>query len=143
MNVESIRQFVDTNIIVYAHDESAGAKRDKAWALLEELWVTRSGCLSAQVLQEVYVTLTARVPRRLDTASGASVIGDLARWRVHAPRPEDVLEAITIHRRYNIGFWDAMILRSAAELGCGVVWSEDLSSGQVYEGVRVQNPFSA
>jgi predicted nucleic acid-binding protein len=72
----------------------------------------------------------------------AEVVTDLAAWRVHAPIVEDVNQAITIHRRYAISFWDAMIIRSATQLGCAKLWSEDLNAGQVYEGVRVVNPFA-
>lgn len=142
MSVESSRQFVDANIVVYAHDETAGPKRERARSLLEELWDTRNGCLSVQVLQEVYVTLTGKVPKPLDAATAEAIVSALSRWRVHAPGCDDVLGAIALHRRHNIGFWDAMILRSALQLGCAILWSEDLNPGQVYDGVRVLNPFA-
>jgi len=60
------RQFVDTNILVYAHDDSAGAKRDRARALVEQLWESRDGCLSVQVLQEFFVSVTRKIAKRLD-----------------------------------------------------------------------------
>lgn len=104
MSVEASRQFADTNIIVYAHDETAGAKRERAKSLLEELWIARAGCLSVQVLQEVYVTLTARVPKPVAPGTAAAIVGDLSRWRVHVPGPDDVLGAIALHRRHRIGF---------------------------------------
>jgi predicted nucleic acid-binding protein len=136
-------QFVDTNILVYAHDTSAGAKRDRAARLLEELWESRNGCLSVQVLQEFYVNITRKVARPLDSGVAAQILTDLSVWRVHAPGVQDVLDAIGIQRRYGLAFWDAMILQSAARLGCETVWSEDLNSDQVYEGVRVVNLFAA
>jgi predicted nucleic acid-binding protein len=142
MSTEAPRQFADTNIIVYAHDETAGAKRERGKRLLEELWTTRTGCLSLQVLQEAYVTLTAKVPKRVQPGTAAAIIGDLSRWHVHVPGPEDVAGAIALHRRHRIGFWDAMILWSAQRLGCAVVWSEDLNPGRAYDGMRVQNPFA-
>jgi len=67
--------------------------------------------------------------------------GDLARWHVHSPDAVDALAAIEIHRRTGASFWDAMILRSAKQLGCKTLHSEDLNSGQTYEGVQVRNPF--
>jgi predicted nucleic acid-binding protein len=134
-------QFVDTNILVYAHDRSAGAKRDRAAALLEELWESRNGCLSIQVLQEFYVTITQKVARPLDRGTAAQILADLATWRVYAPGTEDVLAAVDIQRRYGIAFWDAMIIRSATQMGCETVWSEDLHPGQVYEGTTIANPF--
>lgn len=135
-------QFVDTNILVYAHDTSAGAKRDRAARLLEELWESRSGCLSVQVLQEFYVSITRKVANPLDSNTAAQIVADLSVWQVHAPVAADVLAAIEIQRRYGVSFWDAMILQSAVRLGCKIVWSEDLSGGQVYDGVRVIDPFA-
>ena len=62
---------------------------------------------------------------------------------MHTPTAPDVLAAVDLHERYQISFWDAMILQSAARRGCQVVWSEDLNAGQTYQGVRVVNPFIA
>ena len=135
------RSFVDTNILVYAYDETAGQKRDRARFLLAELWESGEGCLSVQVLQEFFVTVTRKVPKPLDAASAAAIIADLSHWRVHSPGADDVLSAIDSHRSQDISFWDAMILRSAMRSGCELVWSEDLSAGQRWDGVIVRNPF--
>jgi len=137
------RQFVDTNVLVYAHDVTAGDKHARARALVEELWRTRDGCLSVQVLQEFFVTTTRKIPRPLDVRTAKRIIDDLARWHVHAPAASDVLAAIDIHHRTVTSFWDAMILRSAKELDCQTLHSEDFNHGQVYEGVRVRNPLLA
>jgi predicted nucleic acid-binding protein len=134
-------QFVDTNVLVYAHDVTAGDKHTRARALVEELWVTRDGCLSVQVLQEFYITTTRKIPKPIEAPVARQVIGDLAHWHVHAPAAGDVLAAIEIQQRSGTSFWDAMILRSAKELGCGILHSEDLNPGQEYEGVLVRNPF--
>lgn len=135
-------QFVDTNVLVYAHDASAGEKHNRARALVEELWETGTGCLSVQVLQEFYVTVTQKVPQPLAPEAAARIIECLANWRVHAPDAGDVLEAIEIQRRHRVSFWDAMILRSAGALGSEVIWSEDLNPGQQYGKVKVVNPFT-
>ncbi|HUB39311.1 MAG TPA: PIN domain-containing protein [Streptosporangiaceae bacterium] len=137
------RQFVDTNVLVYAHDLTAGDKHDQARALLEELWDSRGGCLSIQVLQEFFVTTTRKIPKPLTASSAAQVIADLARWHIHAPDSRDVLAAIDIHQQTGASFWDAMILRSAMQLGCQLLHSEDLNADQLYGGVRVHNPFSS
>jgi predicted nucleic acid-binding protein len=134
-------QFVDTNVLVYAHDVTAGDKHTQARALVEELWHTRDGCLSVQVLQEFFVTTTRKIPKPIEAPVARQVIGDLAHWHVHAPAAGDVLAAIDIRQRSGTSFWDAMILRSAKELGCGILYSEDLNPGQEYEGVAVRNPF--
>jgi predicted nucleic acid-binding protein len=134
------RRFVDTNILVYAHDDSAGVKRDQARALVEQLWESRDGCLSVQVLQEFFVSVTRKIAKPLGTETAKEIIADLSRWHVHVPAADDVLGAIGIHQRTGISFWDAMIVRSAAEMGCDVLYSEDLNTGQEYSGVRAENP---
>jgi predicted nucleic acid-binding protein len=137
------RQFVDTNILVYAHDETAGDKHSRARALVEGLWDTRQGCLSVQVLQEFFVTTTWKLPKPLEAPAAAQIVDDLAHWHVHSPAVADVRAAIDIHQRTGASFWDAMILRSAQELGCQILYSEDLNAGQGCDGVEVRNPFPA
>jgi predicted nucleic acid-binding protein len=141
MNGEPGRQFVDTNILVYAHDQSAGEKHERAKALLTALWRSRQGCLSVQVLQEFYVTVTRKVALPLSPAVAAQIIADLGVWQVHRPAVADILDAIQLQTRYQLSFWDAMIVQSGLRLECAVLWSEDLSGGQNYDAVQVQNPF--
>jgi predicted nucleic acid-binding protein len=52
-----------------------------------------------------------------------------------------MLAAIATRQRFRISYWDAAILEAARSFGCETVLSEDLSDGQDYAGVRVQNPF--
>jgi predicted nucleic acid-binding protein len=136
------RAFVDTNVLVYAHDASAGEKRDQARALITDLWDSGAGCLSVQVLQEFFVNVTRKVAKPLDVDSAITVIADLSHWHMHAPNPQDVLAAAEIHRAAQVSFWDAMILRSADELGCETLYSEDLNPGQQFGRVVVRNPFA-
>ena len=135
-------QFVDTNILVYAHDTTAGEKRERSRNILEGLWESGQGCLSVQVLQEFFVNVTRKIPNKLDIDSTASILKVLSVWRVHEPGVLDVLGAVDVHRRTGISFWDAMIVRSASSMGCEVLWSEDLNAGQSYEGVEVKTPFA-
>jgi predicted nucleic acid-binding protein len=135
------RQFIDTNVLIYAHDISAGAKHGRAMALLKELWQERTGCLSTQVLQEFYVNVTRKIAKPLSPALASQIIADLAEWEVHRPGVNDILEAINLQSSHQISFWDAMILMSAQQLGCETVWSEDLNAGEDYEGAVVRNPF--
>lgn len=141
MSVEPPLEFVDTNVLIYAYDRTAGDRHMRAKLLVAELWKSRRGCLSVQVLQEFYVV---GVRKLTQTASSELrlILNDLALWRVHAPDTSDVLAAADLHQRYQVSFWDAMVLQSAARLTCAVVWSEDLNPGQSYQGVRVLNPFA-
>ncbi|MEA3335793.1 MAG: PIN domain-containing protein [Chloroflexota bacterium] len=134
-------QLVDTNILIFAHDSSAGEKNRRANALLRRLWQERNGCLSVQVLQEFYVNVTQKVAQPLNPALAAQIIADLSVWRVHQPGVEDVLDAIQIQSRYQLSFWDAMIVNSALQLGCQTIWTEDMNTGQSYDGVIAENPF--
>jgi hypothetical protein len=79
------RQFVDADVLVYAHDVTAGYKHNRARSPVEELWETREGCLSVQVLQEFFVTTTRKIPKPLDAPAAAQIIGDLAHWHLHTP----------------------------------------------------------
>jgi predicted nucleic acid-binding protein len=142
MSDKRLLEFVDTNILVYAHDLSAGEKHASAQALLQRLWETGNGCLSVQILQEFYVTVTRKVTRPLPIAEAAEIIRDLSFWQIHNPTAEDVLGAIDIQRYYQVSFWDAMVLHSASCLECNLIWSEDLSDDQMYNSVQVKDPFS-
>ena len=93
------------------------------------------------MLQEFFVTVTRKIPRPLEAPATAQIIGDLAHWHVHAPAAGDVLAAIDIYQRTGASFWDAMILRSAKELGYQTLHSEDLNPGRAYDSVQVCNPF--
>ena len=110
--------------------------------LLARLWKEQRGCLSIQALQEFAVNATRKVPRPITVEEAQNVVTALSDWKVHSPEPGDVVAALTRQRRYRISFWDAMILGSASSLGCELLWSEDLSSGQVYDGVEVRDPFA-
>lgn len=142
MIAEAAREFVDANILVYAIDASAGGKQQRAQALLERLWHQNSGCVSVQVLQEFFVTVTKKVAVPLTVDEAVQRIRELSTWRVFSPTAADVLAAIELHGRAKIAFWEAMIVRAAAESGCEVLWTEDLQSGQSLDGVRIRNPFS-
>jgi predicted nucleic acid-binding protein len=126
---------------VYAHDRSAGRKREIAAGLLEHLWDGRVGCVSLQVLQEFYVTVTGETRRLLSPVEAARRIAWYAEWTLHEPGRQDLVSAIALHVSTKISFWDAMILQSARRLECGILWTEDLTDGQSYAGVIVRNPF--
>ena len=127
--------------MLYAHDDSAGDQRDQARALVEQLWESRDGCLSVQVLQEFFVNVARKIAKPLDAGTAKEIVADFSRWYLHVPGRTMFLAAIGIHQHTGISFWDAMIVRSAAEIGCAVLYSEDLNADQEYFGVRVENLF--
>lgn len=133
-------EFVDTNIFVYAHESGAGAKHQKAVDLLERLFDQQAGAVSIQVLSEFYVAATKKLGMRSEEAEDA--IADLRSWAIHRPGHQDVLAACRIHRRHKVSWWDALIIQSALELGCDVLWSEDLTAGRRYGKMIVRSPFA-
>jgi predicted nucleic acid-binding protein len=137
----SDRYFVDTNILVYAHDVAAGAKHERAKALLEELWRNRSGVVSTQVLQELCVNLRRKAGKPIGLKTTREIIADYLVWNVVTNTGESILGAMELEERYRISFWDALVLQAAEASGAELLYSEDLSHDQVYGGVRVVNPF--
>jgi predicted nucleic acid-binding protein len=136
----SDRYFVDTNILMYAHDTSAGAKHERAKALMEELWRDRTGVVSTQVLQELAVNLRRKARRPHDAKAAREIVADYLTWQVVVKGGEAIIEAIDLEARYQISFWDALVVQAAQTAGAEVLYSEDLSHGQRYGSVRVTNP---
>lgn len=137
----SVRTFVDTNVLVYAHDVEAKTKHSAASNLLRELWAERTGVLSPQVLQEFYVTVTRNIPRPIPKQSARLVVNNYAVWCVDTT-PADISVAFQIEDASKIGFWDALIVASALKSGAARILSEDLNAGQAISGIRIENPFA-
>ena len=135
-------QFVDTNVLLYAYDGSAGERHRRARELVGALGRAREGVLSVQVLQEFYVNVTRKIAAPLSAADARRRLRTLSRWPTHSPLATDVVVASQIAEEHRLSFWDAMIIRSANRMDCAVLWSEDLNSGQVIAGVSVRNPFN-
>jgi len=135
----SDRVFLDTNVIVYADDQSAGVKRSRALAVLRELVAESRAVLSTQVLQEYFVVATRKLG--VSPVVARQKVDALSRLDVVVIRPELVLAAIDLHRLHQISFWDALVVRCAVAAGCSRLFSEDLQDGQVLDGVRIENPF--
>lgn len=134
------RTFVDTNVLVYAHDVDAKAKHEAAKNVLRELWSIRAGVLSVQVLQEFYVNVTRKIPRPLPKEAARQVVSAYNTWCVETAA-SDISMAFKIEDASKIGFWDALIVASAVKSGAARILSEDLNTGQVIAGVRIENPF--
>jgi len=133
--------FVDSNILIYAHDLDAGAKQQRAANRLRELWDTRTGRLSTQVLQEFYVNVTQKIKRPLSKSSAREVVRYYNPWVHSLITPGTVVRASEIGETWGISFWDSMILAAAEQSQAVVVLSEDMNPGEVIAGVRIVNPF--
>jgi predicted nucleic acid-binding protein len=137
-----VKTFVDSNVLIYAHDADAGSKQHIAADHLRGLWDSGAGLLSTQVLQEFYVNVTRKIASPLSASAAREVVRDYAAW-IESP-----LTAATIARGSEIGevwrisFWDAMILAAAEQSGPEQVLTEDLNAGEKIAGIEIVNPFS-
>jgi predicted nucleic acid-binding protein len=138
----SDRTFIDSNVLIYAHDVDAGRKHDVARERLRELWIERTGVLSTQVLQEFYVNATRKIRKPLPKPSARAVIGSYAVWCIDSTTPADMAFAFQIEDETRISFWDALIIAVAIKSGARRVLSEDLNSGQSIAGITIENPFA-
>ncbi len=132
--------FVDSNLLIYAHDRDAGPKREVAMALFDQLWSERTGTLSVQVLQEFFVTVTRKLRTPVAKAQAREVVRAYAPWVVSPTTPETILRATELSESASIDFWDALIVAAAEQSGAETLYSEDLNDGQLIAGVRLVNP---
>jgi predicted nucleic acid-binding protein len=139
----SDKYFVDTNILMYAHDTSAGEKHERAKALVEELWRDRKGVVSTQVLQELAVNLRRKIAKPLDAKATRDIVADYLTWQIVVNGGDSIFEALELEARYQISFCDALVVQAAQSAGTQVLYSEDFSNGQLYGPVRVINPLTA
>jgi len=133
------RCFFDTNVIVYAHDDSEPAKRDRARQLLGDALQDGSGVISAQVMGETFVTLTKKLG--ISETDASAEILQLSEFRTVEISSALVLRALQFKEKFQLSYWDSLILAAAEDARCGIVWSEDLNDAQEYGTVVVRNPF--
>jgi predicted nucleic acid-binding protein len=133
-------EFVDTNIFVYAHDAASPQKRAQALELIGRLSAGRNGRVSTQVLLEFFA---ASRKIGLQRAVAAEIVEDLISWPVYAPDVDDITMAIALSIRQTISVWDALMIRSALQSGCDILWSEDMQDRRRFGSLRVRNPFRA
>jgi predicted nucleic acid-binding protein len=132
--------FVDTNVLIYAHDVDQKEKHPIARMLVTELLKTRSGVLSPQVLQEFYVNVTRKIAKPLTKRAAREIVEDFSVWCIDTTASE-VTTAFRIEDEARISFWDALICASALKAGAEVILSEDMNAGQKVAGIRIENPF--
>lgn len=133
--------FVDTNILVYAYDVSAGEKHARAAEIIKNLWKSGRGIISTQVLQEFFVTVTRKIAKPLDASAAKQIVKDYLAWKTIVVNGEIILEAIDILIDHQYSFWDSVIIAAAIEGGAGILLSEDLSDKQKIKTLTIKNPF--
>lgn len=132
------RTFLDTNVLVYTVDDADPAKKNIARTLLAE---TTELVLSAQVLNEFYVTITRKLSPAVAPEQALELVRRLALLPCGAIDEQLVQRAIAAAQRWQLSYWDALVLEAARQAGCARILTEDLTHGAVYDGVRIENPF--
>lgn len=136
------KSFVDTNILVYAHDTDAGQKHAIAGDLLVDLWESGNGVISTQVLQEFHVIVTRKVRYPIPSNTARRLIRNYLEWEVVVNSGPIILHAVDIEQTHHLSFWDALTVAAAYSTNAGIIFTEDLHDGQQIEGITIQNPFS-
>lgn len=143
MSSTSAPVFVDTNVLVYARDTRDAVKHHRAREWMRFLWQTRRGRLSAQVLNEYFVTVTRKLPHPLPHTEARAEVRELMAW---GPEPVDgdlIERAWRAASNWHLSHWDALIVAAAQRAGCACLLTEDLQVAQSFDELRVQSPFSS
>ena len=133
--------FVDTNILIYAHDMDAGVKHDVANSIIEKIWEEKTGIISTQVIQEFYVNITRKIPNPITPVLARGIILNYFSWHLEPIDPHTILFASEIEERHVLSFWDSLIVATASQSNARKILTEDLNHGQVIEGTLIENPF--
>ena len=139
---DHVRTFVDTNVLVYLFDAGQPAKQQTAREIVAGL--ARAGTLvvSSQVLNEFYVTVTRKLQEPLPVSTALRALADFTAYPCVAIDAALVQRAAVRSAGDQLSHWDALIVEAAIESGAEVLCSEDFTAGQVYQGVRVEDPFA-
>ena len=134
------REFLDTNVLVYAHDARDSRKRARAQDLVLRLFNERRGVLSIQVLQEFFAVATRKLG--MPSEAARAHVSTYARFDVVSLSVPDLIAAIDLQRLHHFSIWDALIIRAALNGACTTVHSEDMQDGRTIEALMVRNPFA-
>ena len=138
----SDRAFLDTNILVYAYDQHEPQKQKKAQGLLTDGIKRENLFLSVQVLGEFFNIVTRHIPQPMSSDDAQEIISTISILPVQEIDLTMVNRAIETHKRYQISYWDSLIVSAAERAGCTMILSENLSAGQTYHNIVVRNPFN-
>jgi predicted nucleic acid-binding protein len=135
--------FVDTNVLVYAHDASETIRQPVAQTLLAELWRNRVGALSTQVLQEFYVVATRKFEPPMPRRQARQLVDAYSHWQlIHVDVPL-IISASLLEERHSLSFWDALIVEAARRASATRLLTEDLQAGRRIDRMLIDNPFAS
>lgn len=138
----SVESFFDSNVLIYTFDDIALQKQEIAQELIKNALRDGSGVISYQVVQEVLNVLTRKLPLSMDVGDATRYLANTLEplWRVQ-PSAELFRAGLGVQARYQLGFYDSLIIAAALDAGCTRLYSEDMQHGQRIEGLTIENPF--
>ena len=134
--------FVDTNVLLYCFDARDAVKRAGAQTWVSHCWQSRCGRISTQVLNEFYSNARRKFTSAISAGDARAEVRRYQQWQPWAIDHATVETAWAIESRFDLNYWDALIVASAQQQGCGHLLSEDLQHDQQIDGVRIVNPFT-
>lgn len=137
-----MKTFVDTNVLVYAYDAQAGGRHATAKRVLRELWDSRGGSLSTQVLQEFYAVATRKLSPAIPRRDARALVAAYGEWCDVSTEPPLIVAASRLEEEHTLAFWDALIVAAALRAGASLLLSEDLQAGRQFGPLEIANPFS-
>jgi predicted nucleic acid-binding protein len=138
-----VKTFVDTNVLVYAHDTDAGVRHTTAKALLAEPWDSRDGTLSTQVLQEFYAVATRKFKPPVPRAQARAIVAAYGEWCDVVTEPQLIVAASRLEEEHTLSFGDSLIVQAAIHAGADRLVSDDLQDGRRFGALTIENPFIA
>jgi predicted nucleic acid-binding protein len=133
--------FVDTNVLLYSEDGAHADKHGRAREWLRALWTRRCGRLSSQVLNEFYVNATRKLKPPMAPGDARAEVRRYQRWQPWVNDHATVESAWALESRYQLNYWDALMVAAALQQGCDLLLTEDLQHDQQIDGVCIVNPF--
>lgn len=134
--------FIDTNVLVYAHDSTEPERRPVAQRVLVEFWNSGTGALSTQVLQEFYSAVTCKIKAPLRPAVARTAVARYSEWCTVDTDPLLIISAARLAEDHSIAFWDALIVEAALRCDAHQLLTEDMQDGRMFSSLTVRNPFA-
>ncbi len=135
------KYFIDSNIIVYAHDHSEKKKYNISKKLILNGIMDENIVISTQVLSEFFVTVTKKIKKKLPVKTARKEINLLKSLQIIEIDIDLILLAIDISQKYKLSYWDSLIISAAKRSGATVIYTEDMNPGQIIESIKIINPF--
>jgi predicted nucleic acid-binding protein len=136
------KAFFDSNIFIYAYDPRDHRKQTAAFDLIREQTLEGNGCISYQVIREFFNFALIKAATRITSEDAQLLLQDVFRPLQIVPSSINLIsDALRIHQRYLLSWYDSLIVSAAQQAGCSILYSDDLQHGQQFGPVTVQNPF--